>query len=54
MDIGPLRGDTTCEYKIECQKCKASIWDFISSYQPDANEKCQELIEEWNRRADNG
>lgn len=48
LTIGPIRGDTTSEYKIECERCGASVWDYISSYQPDAGEMHQKLVDEWN------
>lgn len=45
---GNMRGDTTIMCSIKCGNCEASVWDFISPYQPDANEREDALVAAWN------
>ena len=45
---GDMRGDTTIMSEIKCSKCGASVWDFISPYQPDAKERENALDAAWN------
>lgn len=47
---GDMMGDTTILSGIKCSNCGASIWDFISPYQPDAKEREDALDAAWNNR----
>lgn len=45
---GDMMGDTTIMSGIKCSNCGASVWDFISPYQPDAKEREEALVADWN------